>query len=91
MHTPYSFGEAALDSVLSFEINGHIFIRRTVESGYVLDGTVVSDWSPFMGIQVHSEIIPTYTGHMRKHIIKSDCECIAYDSGFAVEIGDRSC
>lgn len=44
-----------------------------------------------MGIQVNSEIIPTDKGHIRKHTIKSDYDCIAYDSGFAVEIGDSSC
>ena len=91
MHTPCNFGEAAPDSVLSFEIDGHVFIRRTIDSGYIQDGKVVSDWSPFVGIQVHSEIIPTDTGHIRKHIIKSDYDCIAYDSGFAVAVGDSSC
>ena len=91
MHTPCSFGEAAPDSVLSFEIDGHIFIRRTIDNGYVQDGRVVSNWSPFAGIQVHSEIVPTDKGHIRKHIIKSEYDCIAYDSGFALEIGDISC
>ena len=91
MRAPCNFNEAAPDSVLSFEIDGHIFIRRTIDSGYVSDGRVISDWSPFTGIQVHSEIIPTDTGHIRKHIIKSEYDCIAYDSGFAVEKGDSSC
>ena len=91
MHTPFTFGEAAPDSVLSFELDGHIFIRRTIDSGYVRDGKLVSDWSPFRGIQVHSEIIPTDAGHIRKHVIKSEYDCIAYDSGFAVELGDTLC
>ena len=91
MHTPFSFGEAAPDSVLSFEIDGHIFIRRTIDSGYVRDGKIVSDWSPFRGIRVHSEIIPNDTGHTRKHIIESEYDCAAYDSGFAAEPGDTRC
>lgn len=91
MHSPANFAEAAPDSVLAFEIDGHIFIRRTIDSGYVHDGRVVSDWSPFMGIQVHTVIIPTDKGHIRKHIIDSEYQCTAYDSGFSVEIGDDSC
>lgn len=91
MHTPFTFGEAAPDSVLSFEIDGHIFIRRTIDRGYLQDGKVISDWSPFRGIQVHSEIIPTDAGHTRKHVIESEYDCIAYDSGFAVEPGNTLC
>ena len=91
MHSSCNFHEAAPDSVLSFEVDGHIFIRRTIDGGCVQEGKVISDWSPFKGIQVHSEIIPTDNGHIRKHTIKSDYNCIAYDSGFAVEIGDGSC
>ena len=91
MPSPCNFSEAAPDSVLSFELDSHIFIRRTIEKGWVQDGKVISDWSPFMGIQVHSEIMPFNHGHIRKHIIESNYECIAYDAGFAVEIGDKSC
>ena len=91
MHTPFTFGEAAPDSVLSFETDGHIFIRRTIDSGYLQDGKVISAWSPFRGIRVRSEIIPTDTGHIRKHIIESEYDCAAYDSGFATEPGDTRC
>lgn len=91
MHSPVNFAEAAPDSVLAFEIDGHIFMRRTIDKGYVEDGKVVSDWSPFAGIQVHTEIVPTANGHIRKHTIESEYGCIAYDSGFAVRIGSGSC
>ncbi len=91
MHTPFNFNEAAPDSVLSFEIDGHIFIRRTIDGGYVEDGKVISDWSPFAGIKVHSEIVPTESGHIRQHVIESEYDCVAYDSGFAVPVGDNSC
>lgn len=91
MHSSCNFCEAAPDSVLSFEIDGHIFVRRTIDSGCVQDNRVISDWSPFVGIQITSEIIPTDKGHIRKHTIKSDYDCIAYDSGFAAEIGGSSC
>lgn len=91
MHSPYNFSEAAPDSVLSFEIDGHIFIRRTIEGGEVRDGKVISDWSPFVGIRVHSEIIPCDEGHRRRHVIESDYDCVAYDSGFAMKLEDDSC
>lgn len=91
MHSPVNFHEAAPDSVLSFEIDGHIFIRRTIKKGNVVDGKLVSEWSPFAGIQVQTEIIPTKNGHIRKHIIESGYDCVAYDSGFAMKVGEDSC
>ncbi|MCD7754842.1 MAG: DUF2264 domain-containing protein [Firmicutes bacterium] len=91
MHAPFTFSEAAPDSVLAFEMGGYIFVRRTIDGGRVEDGRVLSDWSPFPGIQVHSEIIPCPDGHIRRHTVQSDYDCAAYDSGFAVEIGNPSC
>lgn len=91
MHSCCNFWEAAPDSVLSFEIDGHIFVRRTIDSGYIEDNKVITHWSPFTGIQVKSEIIPTDKGHIRKHTVKSDYDCIAYDSGFAVEQNSSLC
>ncbi len=91
MHSPYNFAEAAPDSVLSFEVSGHIFHRRSIDS-YKLENNILStEWSPFQGIHVHSEIIPNEDGHRRVHTIISDYDCIAYDAGFAVPIGDTSC
>lgn len=91
MHSPYNFGEAAPDSVLSFEYGGQLFIRRSIDNGQVTDGKLISDWSPFVGIKVHSEIIPTEKGHRRIHTIESDYDCVAYDAGFAMPVGDNSC
>ncbi len=91
MHSQVNFVEAAPDSVLSFEIDGHIFVRRTIDKGYVENGKLISEWSPFMGISVHTEIIPHENGHTRKHIIESGYDCVAYDAGFAVQLGDDSC
>ena len=44
-----------------------------------------------MGIQVESTIIIEETGHRRIHRIVSDYDGIAYDAGFAMQIGDTSC
>ncbi len=91
MHSSINFVEAAPDSVLVFELDGHIFTRRTIDKGYVEGEKVVSEWSPFMGIYVHTDIIPIDEGHIRRHIIESGYDCVAYDSGFALRPGDDSC
>ncbi len=91
MHSSFNFGEAAPDSVLSFELSDHIFVRRTIDDYEMKDGRMISNWSPFMGIKVHSEIIPEKTGHRRIHTIISDYDCVAYDAGFAMPVGKRTC
>ena len=44
-----------------------------------------------MQTEVRSEIVPTQTGHIRKHKIHSTIDCLAYDSGFAVDARDYLC
>lgn len=82
----YELHEAAPDSMLAFVINGYTYVRRICESFKVGEEEVVSVWSPCEGIRVESTVIPTKTGHIRKHLVESDRECAAYDCGFAVEI-----
>ncbi len=76
--------EAAPDSMLAFEADGYIFVRRGVESSEITDSSVKSVWSPIKGITVRTEIIPTSEGHIRRHSITSEFPCRAYDCGFAV-------
>lgn len=76
--------EAVPDSMLAFEISGHIFVRRMIESFQIENNTVTSVWSPFHGIMVETVLIPCNGGHVRKHRIYSEIECVAYDCGFAV-------
>ena len=78
--------EAAPDSMLAFYINGYVYVRRICEEFQITDQAVTSKWIPCEGIVVESVIIPNGQGHIRKHIIESDRECIAYDCGFGVEI-----
>ena len=70
--------------MLAFEISGHIFVRRMIDSFLIEDNIVSSTWSPFMGITVETLLIPTRKGHIRKHRIESSIDCVAYDCGFAV-------
>lgn len=86
MRSPLNFGEAAPDSVLSFEVLGHIYMRGQAQNYTVTEDKVMSDWSPVPGIQVHTEIIPTSNGHRRIHIIDSNFDCKAYDAGFALPL-----
>ena len=78
--------EALPDSMLAFYINGYVYVRRICEEFRISETEVYSRWIPYEGIQVETYIIPTKTGHMRKHKIVSDRECEVYDCGFAVEI-----
>ncbi|HIU74458.1 MAG TPA: DUF2264 domain-containing protein [Candidatus Pelethocola excrementipullorum] len=87
MRSPMNFGEAAPDSVLSFEVLGHIYMRGQAQNYTVTEDKVLSDWSPVPGIQVHTEIIPTPNGHKRIHIVDSNYDCKAYDAGFALPLG----
>lgn len=82
----YEIHEAAPDSMLAFFVNGYVYVRRICDSFTVTEESVVSIWSPLPGIEVETTVTPTESGHIRKHVIKSNIECIAYDCGFAVEI-----
>lgn len=77
-------GQAAPDSMLAFEIGGQIFVRRHSLSFEARADRMVSTWSPFPGITVETEIVPTPTGHTRRHLIHSEIACTAWDCGFAV-------
>ena len=85
--------EAALDSMLAFEVGGRVFVRDGVEESEVrqrADGAhmLVSRWSPLPGVEVVTEIEPLADGssHIRRHRIESSLPraCEAYDCGFAV-------
>lgn len=78
--------EAAADSMLAFVTGGYVYPRRICRSFYVTDTGITSEWVPCEGIHVTTVITPTGAGHIRRHLVVSDRECIAYDSGFAVEI-----
>ena len=79
-----NLSENAPDSMLAFVINGYVFVRDKVTECRVENGTVYSKWSPFAGICVETELIPSKCGHVRRHRITSDYTCEAYDCGFAV-------
>ncbi|MGN0244086.1 MAG: DUF2264 domain-containing protein, partial [Lachnospiraceae bacterium] len=87
----HSLNEAAPDSMLAFEIDGLIFTRRGCEEYQVLTDRIITHWSPFVGVEVETEIIPGDKGHIRIHRIYSDYECRIYDCGFAMsaERGER--
>lgn len=84
--TMNSLAEAAPDSMLAFEINGYVFVRRRCEDFVISDTEVFSHWSPFPGIDVRTSLIPTQDGHIRRHEVRCDYACVAHDCGFAVAV-----
>ena len=76
--------QAAPDNMLAFVIDDNVFVRKVSKSWKVESGCVVSEWSPFPGIEVKTTITPTADGHRRHHEITSAYACEAYDCGFAV-------
>lgn len=76
---------AAPDSMLAFEWDGYIFIRRNAKEALVEQERVRSVWSPIEGITVETVLLPKDSGHVRKHTITNTLgACVAYDCGFAV-------
>ena len=76
--------QAAPDSMLAFVIDGYVFIRRHSEHFQLWGDRLISQWSPFAGITVVTELIPQGMGHLRRHTVRSRIACTAYDCGFAV-------
>lgn len=84
----YEFFENGPDSMLAFEIDGYIYVRRISIEGKINSDSTYSRWSPYRGIEVETVITPNATGHVRHHIIHSDIECQAYECGFSVASRD---
>lgn len=79
-----TLSEAAPDSVLSFGLLGHIFVKARIDAYEIHENYMRMEWSPVEGINVCTEIELTQNGHIRTHEIESIWECMAYDAGFAV-------
>jgi hypothetical protein len=84
MHSQLSMKEAAPDSMLSFELFGHIYVRGMAHDFTITNYEITSHWSPIEGIEVYTRIIPTKNGHIRVHGITSSYDCVVHDAGFAV-------
>jgi hypothetical protein len=72
--------------MLAFEIDGYIFTRKICEEFKIENNQIYSKWSPFKGIMVETLLIPSGDGHIRRHKVKCDYDCIAYDCGFSVAV-----
>jgi len=83
-----SFFNAAPDSTLAFEIDSMIFYRgKCIEHSISDDGSHYSKWSPYRGITVETTLMPTEVGHIRRHTVACDFDCVAYDTAFATPLG----
>ena len=79
---------ASPDNTLAFDIDDRIYCRaRCIEHSMTEDGTHYSKWSPCRGIMVETTLIPTENGHIRRHTVNCDFDCVAYDTTFSTPIG----
>lgn len=79
-----SVDRAATDNMLAFENGDMVYVRRKcIEYRIEENGSVYSKWSPYKGVCVETYIIPTNEGHIRKHTVVCDEECVAYDCAFS--------
>ena len=76
--------QTAPDSMLAFVIDGWTFVRRHSDKFVLLGDRLLSEWRPFPGIKVTTELVPTAWGHTRTHTVESNIACTAYDCGLAV-------
>lgn len=86
----WHYDAAAPDSTLAFELDDRIYTRIRNRGFQIQKDRLIIEWSPGFDIEVKTEIIPTKRGHIRKHQVSSPIECIAYDSGFAMDYTDRA-
>lgn len=84
-HTDETIEESAPDSMLSFVVNGTVFVRKGSKDFSICGNKVFSHWSPLPEVDVETTIEIMEDGHIRTHRIRSGVECIAYDSGFSRE------
>ncbi|MBR5817911.1 MAG: DUF2264 domain-containing protein [Clostridia bacterium] len=83
-----SMYNASPDSTLAFEIDDMICYRKKcTRHSMGADGSHYSRWSPYRGIEVETTLIPTDGGHIRRHTVSCDFDCVAYDTAFATPIG----
>lgn len=83
--------KAAPDSMLAFMIDGMCYVRRKCDRMEIKDGQILSAWSPRPGIQVETTLIPAENGHIRRHRVTCDMDCVAYDCGFAISDFGADC
>ena len=84
-----SIYSAAPDSTLAFETDYGVFYRGKCSVHSISeDGSHYSEWSPCRGIDVRTVLIPTSGGHIRRHTVTCDFDCVAYDTAFATPSAD---
>ena len=71
--------QTAPDSMLAFVIDGWTFVRRHSDKFVLLGDRLLSEWRPFPGIKVTTELVPAKWGHVRNHTVESTIACTAYD------------
>lgn len=77
--------KAAPDSMLAFEVDGIIRVRKECTAIKIENNVIWSKWSPAEGVTVETTLTPTERGHRRRHVVTVQRACKAYDCGFALD------
>lgn len=75
--------QAGTDSMLAFYVHDMYYVRSRCLDVSITESYVYSKWSPTAGIEVETWLYPTANGHLRRHRVSSERECVAYDCGFS--------
>ncbi|MBP3427660.1 MAG: DUF2264 domain-containing protein [Clostridia bacterium] len=77
--------DGAFDSMLALSEDGDTFHPRYGCENYeILPDRVRSEWKPFAGVTVRTEIIPMGEWHVRVHRITTDRDLYAAEGGYAI-------
>lgn len=88
-HSATALAKSGCDSMLAFDIDGVIFTRRRCLEHKIENGKIYSKWSPYRGILVETVLIPTERGHIRRHTVTSDIDCMAFDCAFSTPTAEE--
>lgn len=82
-----TYEEGAFDNTLAVTIDGHYYrTKRTVIDYQLTENKVSYRWSPFIGVEIETEIYPYGQAHIRHHMIITDKSIEVREGGFSVPI-----
>ncbi len=82
---PYGLSQIVPDSMLAVTDVGsdRYAVKRDTKDYEVTDDWIRTDWSPLMGVTIHTWIVPALPWHVRIHEITADRPLQTFDGGFA--------
>jgi hypothetical protein len=85
-----SLASAAHDSMLAFSVDGsHYHPRPASVHTSVGEAALISEWSPMVGIDVTTWLVPAVPWHVRVHRIRTRTRVQVAEGGFALALGQE--